>query len=126
MGQHARAVRSDVARAAGKAAKALEVRRVGGNAWSCSPALCRTWSCRNRQSVTRYTSLGLLQSIEFGMPQDDPSNIDCDNNSVVLISRAAASFKSSLYLTRRAVFVQESTQEGHTRVRDVHTVFTLP
>ena len=60
-------------------------------------------------------------AIEFGMPQDDPSNIDCDNNSVVLISRAAASFKSSLYLARRAVFVQESTQEGHTRVRDVHT-----
>ena len=60
-------------------------------------------------------------AIEFGMPQDDPSNIDCDNNSVVLISRAVASFKSSLYLARRAVFVQESTQEGHTRVRDVHT-----
>ena len=27
-------------------------------------------------------------AIEFGMPQDEPSNIDCDKNSVVLVSRA--------------------------------------
>ena len=59
--------------------------------------------------------------LEFGMPQHDPSKIGCDNSSVVLISRAAASFKSSLYLARRAVFVQEGTQEGHCEVEDVDT-----
>ena len=58
---------------------------------------------------------------EFGMPQHDPSKIGCDNSSVVLISRAAASFKSSLYLARRAVFVQESTQEEHCEVEDLDT-----
>ena len=58
---------------------------------------------------------------EFGMPQHDASKIGCDNNSVVLISRAAASFKSSLYLARRAVFVQESTQDRHCEVEDIDT-----
>ena len=58
---------------------------------------------------------------EFGMPQEEPSIVGCDNNSVTLISRAAASFKSALYLARRAVFLQESTQEGHTSVVDVPT-----
>ena len=58
---------------------------------------------------------------EFGMPQEDPSIVDCDNNSVTLIARAAASFKSSLYLARRAVFLQESTAERQATVRDVPT-----
>ena len=52
--------------------------------------------------------------LELGYPQGEASELGCDASAVVAIASSRASFKSSLFLARRADFLQKLAD--HVRV----------
>ena len=54
--------------------------------------------------------------VALGIQQTKPSLVNCDNSAAVAIAAAAASFKRSLYMHRRADFIQKSSQRKAIKV----------